>query len=123
MSRSGSVGQRKGPGSERTLQIARRLEHGAKDEGRPQRHRGKQPPAGHSRERLQVNPRLVVGDRDQLAIITIRTRRHRRVLRQVDEQNRCAFPPSWRGWKPFPHHRQAQAGSGSARDMVCLCAS
>jgi hypothetical protein len=55
MSRSGSVGPRPGPSPERALQTARRLEHGATDEVRPRRHQGKQPPAGLSRERRQVD--------------------------------------------------------------------
>jgi hypothetical protein len=62
MSRSGSVGSRQGPSSERALPTARRAEHGAKDDGWPRRDPGKQQAAGDSRERRQIDPRVVVGD-------------------------------------------------------------
>ena len=75
MSRSGSVGSRHGPGSERPLQVARRAEHGATDDGRPRRDPGKQQAAGVSRERGLVDPRIAVGDLGQLAITTVRAPR------------------------------------------------
>jgi hypothetical protein len=75
MSRSGSVGSRQGPSSERALPTARRLEHGATDDGRPRRDPGKQQAAGDLRERRQIDPRIAVGDLGELAITTVRTRR------------------------------------------------
>jgi len=52
MSRTSGVGPGQGPISERALQISWRLEHRAKDEVRPRRDPGKQPPPLLSRERV-----------------------------------------------------------------------